>query len=75
MVVVELAPFLIGQVVMPFVIAVVVDDADLVAAEVVAQPLGQGGLAAAGAACNADDDGFHRFQSFLFFRRLAELRP
>ena len=44
---------------MALVVTVMVDDADLVRTEMIPQLLGQGRLAAAGAACNADDDGFH----------------
>ena len=54
MVVVELGALLIGHVVVRLVVVVVVDDGYL-AAEILDQPPGDGGLAAAGAAGNADD--------------------
>ena len=58
-VVVQLAALLVGEFVVALVVTVMVDDADLVRTEMIPQLLGQGRLAAAGAACNADDDGFH----------------
>ena len=60
MVIVQLAALLIGKLVMALIVAAVVDDADLIAAEMLPQLFGQGGLAAAGAAGNADDDGIHK---------------
>ena len=44
---------------MALVVAVVVENADLVRTKMVPQLFGQGGLAAAGAARDADNDGFH----------------
>ena len=58
-VVVELAAFLVGQLVVALVVAVVVDDADFLLAKMLPQPPRQGGLAAAGAAGDADHDGVH----------------
>ena len=58
-VVVELAALLVGQLVVALVVAVVVENADLVRTKMVPQLFGQGGLAAAGAARDADNDGFH----------------
>ena len=58
-VVVQLAALLIGQFVMALVVAVMVDDADLVYAKVVAQALGQGRFAAAGTTGDVNDNGVH----------------
>src|SRR5699024_5168863 len=52
-VVVQLAPLLKGQVIVPLVVAVVGDQPDLVLPEPLFQPEGQGGLAAARTACDA----------------------
>ena len=57
-VVVQMGPFLVGQGMVGAIVVVVVDDADVVP-EGLLQALGQGGLAGAGAAGDADDHGFH----------------
>ena len=58
-VVVQLAALFKGQIVVALVVAVVGDQAHLVLAELLFQPQGKGGFAAAGAACNADDQVVH----------------
>ena len=58
MVVVLEAPLLEGAV-LPLIVVVVVHHGD-VAAETLGQMLGEGGLARACAACDADKDGIHK---------------
>ena len=58
-VVVQLAAFFKGQLVVAFVVAVVGDEAHLVLPKKSLEPTGQCGLAAAGAACDADDQIVH----------------
>ena len=62
MVVVDLGALLVGLAVLPLIIAVVSDDGDGVT-EVLFQVPGQGGFPGAGAAGNANDEGFHGFTS------------
>ena len=59
MVVVQQAALFIGQLVVALVVAVMGDQAHLFLPEAGFQPQGQGGLAAAGAACDADDQTVH----------------
>ena len=73
-VVVELAALLIGQLVVALVVAVVVENADLVRTKMVPQLFGQGGLAAAGAARDADNDGSHVHSSLYIQFDLAPRR-
>ena len=73
-VVVELAALLIGHIGMGLIIVVVVDHAD-VFPKVVLEMLGQGGLARAGPAGDADDHGVHASRLLVFpnykgYRRL-----
>ena len=58
-VVVQLAALGEGQLVVALVVAVVGDQAHLVLAEALLQPQGEGGLAAAGTACDANDQIVH----------------
>ena len=58
-VVVQLAALFKGQLVVALVVAVVGDEAHLVLPKPLLQPQGQCGLAAAGTACNADDQIVH----------------
>ena len=58
-VVVQLAALFKGQVVVALIVAVVGDQPHLVLAKALLQPQGQGGLAAAGTACNANDQIVH----------------
>ena len=58
-VVVQLAALFKGQVVVALIVAVVGDQPHLVLAKALLQPQGQGGLAAAGTACNANDQIIH----------------
>ena len=64
-VVVELAALLVGQLVVALVIAVVGDQAHFILAKTLLQPKSKGGLAAAGAACNANDQIIHRGPSCI----------
>ena len=66
MVVVEFAAFLVRQLVVALIVAVVVDHAHFVGAELFPQPRRQGAFSAAGTAGNADDGGFHSQTSLLF---------
>ena len=59
MVVVLPGPLLVGLAHLALIVAVVADDGDVVA-EVLLQVAGQGGLAAAGAAGDADENGIHQ---------------
>ena len=65
MVVVQLAALLKGQLVVALVIAVVGDQAHFILAKTLLQPQSKGGLAAAGAACNANDQIIHRGPSCI----------
>ena len=58
-VVVQLAALFKGQVVVALIVAVVGDQPHLVLTKALLQPQGQGGLAAAGTACNANDQIVH----------------
>ena len=58
-VVVQFAALGEGQLVVALVVAVVGDQAHLVLAEALLQPQGEGGLAAAGTACDANDQIVH----------------
>jgi len=58
-VIVQLAALLKGQLVVALVVAVVGDEAHFVLPEKRLEPTGQSGLAAAGAACDADDEIVH----------------
>lgn len=62
MVVVQLAAFLKGQLVVALVVAVVRDETHLVLAKTILQPESQRGFSAARAACNADDEIVHNFK-------------
>ena len=64
-VVVQLAALLKGQLVVALVIAVVGDQAYFILAKTLLQPQSKGGLSAAGAACNANDQIIHRGSSCI----------
>ncbi len=57
-VVIEQFAFLVGEVVVPLVVVVVVDDPDL-AVESFDEGVGEGGFAGAGATGDTDNEGFH----------------
>ena len=65
MVVVQLAALLKGQLIVTLVVAVVGDQAHLVFAEMCPEPFCKGGLAAAGTACDADDQIVHMCEILL----------
>ena len=61
MIVVQLAAFLVGHVVVALVVVVLIHHADLMIAEPLFQPPGQGRFAAAGAAGDAQQNNVHRY--------------
>ena len=73
-VVVLAGPLLVGLAHLALIVAVVADDGDIVA-EVLLQVAGQGGLAAAGAAGDADENGIHeRTPPRVVFRNIIGAR-
>ena len=74
MVVVQLAALLKRQLVVALVIAVVGDQAHFILAKTLLQPQSKGGLAAAGAACNANDQIIHRGPSCIILPLWVEKR-
>lgn len=73
-VIVQLAALLKGQLVVAFVIAVVGDQAHFILAKTLLQPQSKGGLAAAGAACNANNQIIHRGPSCIILPFWVEKR-
>ena len=73
-VVVQFAALLKRQLVVALVIAVVGDQAHFILAKTLLQPQSKGGLAAAGAACNANDQIIHRGPSCIILPLWVEKR-